>query len=65
MPKAILDKVGITIRRGASPRMFMTWVPALNLTPKETSLYYLREKDVFNRAKDRYHFMPKQGKDNA
>jgi hypothetical protein len=65
MPKSVLDTIGITIRRGASPKLFITWVPASNITPKETSLYYLREKDVFNRARDRYHFMPKQGKDNA
>jgi hypothetical protein len=64
MPKAVLDKVGITIRRGASPKMFITWVPHVILTPKETSFYYLREKDVFNSARHRYS-APKKGNDNA
>jgi hypothetical protein len=64
MPKAVLDKVGITIRRGAAPKLFITWVPALNLTPKETSLYYAQETKIFNSARHRYS-APKKGNDNA
>ena len=64
MLKVVLDKVGITIRRGASPRMWPTGAPCLNLTPKETSLYYVQETKIFNSAKDRYS-APKKGNDNA
>jgi hypothetical protein len=64
MPKYVLDTVGITIRRGASPRMWPTWAPCLNLTPKETSLYYVQETKIFNSAKDRYR-VSKKGNDNA
>jgi hypothetical protein len=64
MPKAVLDKVGITIRRGASPKMWATGARGLNLTPKETSLYYVQETKIFNSARDRYRG-PKKGNDNA
>jgi hypothetical protein len=64
MPKAVLDKIGITIRRGASPKIFMTWAPHVSLRPKENSLYYTLETKVFNRAKNSYS-APKKGKDNA
>jgi hypothetical protein len=64
MPKAILDTIGITIRRGASPKIFMTWAPVVSLTPKETSLYYDQEKKIFNIAKQRYS-EPKKENDNA
>jgi hypothetical protein len=64
MPKTVLDTVGITIRRGASPRMWPTGAPCLNLTPKETSLYYVQETKIVNSAKKRYS-EPKKGKDNA
>jgi len=64
MPKAVLDKVGITIRRGASPKIFMTWAPLVSLAPKETSLYYDQETKIFNSARNRYS-APKKGNDNA
>jgi hypothetical protein len=64
MPKYVLDTVGITIRRGASPKMWHTEAPALNLTPKKTSLYYDQETKILNSAKNRYR-APKKGKDNA
>jgi hypothetical protein len=64
MPKYVLDKVGITIRRGASPKMWPTGAPCLNLTPKETSLYYVQETKIFNSARNRCS-APKKGKDNA
>ena len=64
MPKAVLDKIGITIRRGASPKMFITCVPASNLTPKKTFLYYVQETKIFNSARHRYS-APKKGNDNA
>jgi hypothetical protein len=64
MPKAIFDTIGITIRRGASPKMFITLVPVVSLTPKETSLYYEQETKIFNSARNRYS-APKKGNDNA
>jgi len=64
MPKYALDTVGITIRRGSSPRMWSTDAPCLNLTPKETFLYYVQETKVFNRAKNSCS-EPRKGKDNA
>jgi hypothetical protein len=64
MPKSVLDKVGITIRRGASPKMWPTEVPWASLTPKETFLYYIQETKIFNSARDRYRG-PKKGNDNA
>lgn len=64
MPKSVLDTVGITIRRGSAPKMWPTEAPGLNLTPKETSLYYVQETKIFNSAKDRYR-APKKGNYNA
>jgi len=55
MPKSVLDTLGITIRRGASPKIWATRSVRLSLTSKETSQYL---------DKDRYR-APKKGNYNA
>ena len=64
MPKAVLDALGITIRRGASPKIWATRSVRLSLTSKETSQYLDTETKIFNNAKDRYR-APKKGNYNA
>ena len=69
MPKAVLDTVGVTIVRGAAPKMWDTevyskvssWAPKNFNSLKD---FYDAETAIFKAAKKQYT-EPKKGKDNA
>ncbi len=69
MPKAVLDTVGVTIVRGAAPKMWDTDVYSRvsSWAPKDVNSlkdFYDAETAIFKAAKKQYR-APKKGNDNA